>query len=569
MPGRKRRTYEEMIATPEEVVIKPTSVWETAIYARLSVENSKKNDDGESIEGQIEICREYIEDHPYLHYVGTFSDNGWTGVNTDRPEFQRMLAGIQNGKIKAVVIKDFSRFSRDYIEAGNLLENIFPALGVRFISVADRYDSFETDGSAASLMIPLKNLINSFYSKDMSKKVSTAVHTKQLAGEHIPSMIPYGYKKSETKAYRFEPDPETAPVVKRIFSMCYAGTGYRVIARTLESEGIPSPGRLRFIRGQTKRTCYADCLWSAQAIKQILTNPTYLGDLVFGRMPTALYLGQPDYHYEPDETKWRRLPDMHEPLVTKEVFNTIRDRMADSREKYNAKYAASEEERRNNPPLFHKMIFCGDCGASLTFHRQGPSYYCRNPQYGRCSFSHNIREDRVKEVVWHILQDQLSLFYDLQKFSEDITRRGCLTRQQTDMKNEMLALSKKISSVQQKRSHLYEDYNDQLISAEDYQFLKQRYDEEQSMLSLRVKEIQRQSIRLGKNLSPENRWLSVMKSLEGKMDLDNELLRALVAKVLIYQSSETDKRIEVVLKYREEFETLISARIEIEGGDAQ
>ncbi len=260
---------------------------------------------------------------------------------------------------------------------------------------------------------------------------------------------------------------------------------------------------------------------------------------------------------------------MHEPLVTKEVFNTIRDRMADSREKYNAKYAASEEERRNNPPLFHKMIFCGDCGASLTFHRQGPSYYCRNPQYGRCSFSHNIREDRVKEVVWHILQDQLSLFYDLQKFSEDISSRGCLTRQQTDMKDEMLALSKKISSVQQKRSHLYEDYTDQIISAEDYQFLKQRYDEEQSMLSLRVKEIQRQSIRLGKNLSPENRWLSVMKSLEGKMDLDNELLRALVAKVLIYQSSETDKRIEVVLKYREEFETLISARIEIEGGDAQ
>lgn len=130
---------------------------------------------GDSIEGQIEICRDYVSEHPYLHLADTYVDNGWTGTNTDRPEFQRLLTDIREGKIKALVIKDFSRFSRDYIEAGNLLENIFPAMGVRFISVVDRYDSFETDGSASSLLIPLKNLINSFYSRDQSKKVSLAV----------------------------------------------------------------------------------------------------------------------------------------------------------------------------------------------------------------------------------------------------------------------------------------------------------------------------------------------------------------------------------------------------------
>lgn len=161
--GRRRKSGNSCI---ENVV----TSWETAIYARLSIENSGRDDNGESIDGQVSICREYIEEHPFLNLADTYIDNGWSGTNEDRPEFQRMLNDIKNGKIKAIVIKDFSRFSRNYIEAGNLLENIFPTLGVRFISVADRYDSFETDGSAESLLIPLKNLINSYYSKDISKK---------------------------------------------------------------------------------------------------------------------------------------------------------------------------------------------------------------------------------------------------------------------------------------------------------------------------------------------------------------------------------------------------------------
>ena len=266
--ARKKRQYLQSEQAKEPVSAMLPSVWETAIYARLSVENSKKNDDGDSIEGQIEICRDYVSEHPYLHLADTYVDNGWTGTNTDRPEFQRLLSDIREGKIKALVIKDFSRFSRDYIEAGNLLENIFPAMGVRFISVVDRYDSFETDGSASSLLIPLKNLINSFYSRDQSKKVSLAVHAKQLAGEHIPSMIPYGYRKSTTQEYRFEPDPETAPIVKRIYAQFLCGTGARPIMRQLNEEGIPSPGKLRYLRGQTNRACY----WASSFASYVMTK---------------------------------------------------------------------------------------------------------------------------------------------------------------------------------------------------------------------------------------------------------------------------------------------------------
>ena len=236
MARRTRRTYEEIKTSKPKVSNEPILEWQTAVYERLSIENSGKDDKGESIEGQIEICKDYIEEHPYLHLAEVYCDNGCTGTNTNRPEFQRLLVDINKGKIKALVIKDFSRFSRDYIEAGNLLENVFPFLGVRFISVVDNYDSFDTDSSAESLLIPLKNLINSYYSKDISKKVSTAIHTKQLAGEHIPSMIPYGYRKSTTEAYRFEPDPETGKNVTRIFQMRVDGVPLNHIALLMKKE---------------------------------------------------------------------------------------------------------------------------------------------------------------------------------------------------------------------------------------------------------------------------------------------------------------------------------------------
>ena len=563
MAGRKRRTY----GKEQPPITKAAPAWETAIYARLSVENSNKDDNGESIEGQVEICRQYIEDHAYLRHAGTYIDNGWTGVNTNRPEFQRLLGDIQSGKIKALVIKDFSRFSRDYIEAGNLLENIFPAMGIRFISVADRYDSYETDGSASSLLIPLKNLINSFYSKDMSKKVSTAVHTKQLVGEHIPSMIPYGYKKSETREYRFEPDPETAPVVTRIFKLCAEGTGYRQIASILNKENIPCPGRLRYMRGQTKRECYSDCIWSAQLIKQVLRNPTYLGNLVFGRMPTALYLGQPDYHYEPDESKWRVLSDMHEPLIDKETFELVKRKMEDGHREWEDKLKATESARAKMPPFFHNIIFCGDCGVHLTYTRNkwGGFYYCRNPQYGRCTGAHTIQQEKLKRIVWQVLKDQLTMFTDFEKVVVMMKETDRQTNRQSDYTKELQELHVKIKQRQRSREKLYEDYTDGILSAEDYVFMKQKFDNEYQELNTRLNTLEALQAKLRKSLSGENAWFKALGLMKSCDELTPELLAAMVEKVLIYDDGK-QRRVEVVLKYRNDAETLLAAYNELIGG---
>lgn len=572
MARRTRRTYQEAISTAASPGKVEVLEWETAVYARLSIENSKKDDKGESIEGQIEICKDYIEEHPYLHYADTYVDNGWTGTNTNRPEFQRLLKDINNGKIKALVIKDFSRFSRDYIEAGNLLENVFPFLGVRFISVADNYDSFETDGSAESLLIPLKNLINSYYSKDISKKVSTAVHTKQLAGEHIPSMIPYGYRKSETRAYRFEPDPETAANVTRIFQMRVEGTPYSQIARTFNNEGVPSPGKLRFLRGQTSDKRYETSIWSPQLVKQILQNPTYLGHLVFGRMPTALYLGKPNYQYEHDESKWRVLENMHEPLVSQEDFDKVKKLGAKVKDEWTQQYEAHRATREKNKPFFYGFISCGDCGVSLLFHRYKTKdgatgeYVCGNYRHNKCYGTHSIPQEKLKTIVWNVISDQMNYFCDFQKVIDHLKAGEQETGSQIDCKEEKRSVLLKMKNKQMKREKLYEDFTDGILTPEEYQYMKKKFDEEYQQLTSQYNALLVMERKLKKSLSDKNQWMLHMQSVKDAGELTEEVLKAMVDMIYVYQIND-ERRVEVKLKYQEDFAALKIAYEELFGGE--
>lgn len=571
--ARKRRTYFEPEVVQEEVKVNVME-WPTAIYARLSIENSNKNDNGESIEGQIEICRDYVEEHPYLHLVDTYIDNGWTGTNTNRPEFQRLLADIQTGKIKALVIKDFSRFSRDYIEAGNLLENIFPAYGIRFISVVDRYDSFETDGTAESLLIPLKNLINSFYSKDMSRKVSTAVHARQLEARHIPSMIPYGYIKSETREYRFEPDPETADNVKRIFRQRLEGVPLNQIANRFNDEGVPSPGKLRYLRGQTTDKRYATSRWSAQLIKQILKNPTYLGDLVFGRMPTALYLGKPNYAYEPDESKWRVLKDMHEPLVSQEDFDKAKEMEIVGRKAWEDKKATMTEYSKKNVPFFKDMIFCGDCGGAMKYHkstfkpeRLTGSYYCSRYTYKNCDRSHTMPQDTLKKIVWQSMQDQLLLFCDYERVLEQLND-GRTTSLMENYRAEIQSLGIQMNNRRAKRERLYEDFNEGILTPEEYMMMKKKFDDEYQTLNVQYNLLQTKLTKLKKSLSDKNPWIVQMRKLTDAKELHTDLLEALVDRILVYHDADNTRRVEIQYKYVADFELIKAAYEELMGGKA-
>lgn len=569
MPKRKSRTYMEIeegrgaegaAGAPER-----SAEWPAAIYARLSVENSKKDDHGESIEGQVDICMGYLDEHPCLRHAGTYVDNGWTGTNTRRPGFQRMLSDIYAGRVRVVVVKDFSRFSRDYIEAGNLLENVFPAYGVRLVSVADRYDSLETDGSRDSLLIPVKNLINSYYSKDISRKVSSAVHARQLAGEHIPSMIPYGYRKSETRAYRLEPDPETAANVTRIFQMRVDGVPLNRIAATLQEEGVPSPGKLRYQRGMTSDPRYGDSKWSAAMVKTILRNPTYLGNLVFGRMPTALYLGKPDYRYEPDESKWRVLEGMHEPLVTKEVF----ERAARMAEEGRASRAAALERtaglREKNAPAFRGKIFCGCCGCVMTYRRDtrhpermNGTYYCARHERGQCDSAQGVRQDRLMDIVRKTVEDQASLFRGCEE-AMDGAGGGRAAGLLEECRARVKGLGIRACSARDRRERLYEDFADGIITSGEYAELKKGYDDEYGRASAELAEAEARLARLSRALSGNNEWLMHIRQFDGESRFSREMLDELVEKILIYKDGDGSLRVEVRFRYAADRDLLAEA----------
>ena len=288
MARKSRKNQTAQVKIPETAEARSFS---TAIYVRLSIENSGKDDAGDSIENQTGICREYVEARPYLNLYGIYSDNGEKGWKFDRPEFTRLMDDVKSGKVNCIVVKDLSRFGRDYIETGNYLEKIFPFLGVRFISITDNFDSFTCDDAESALMIPLKNMVNDVYAKDISRKIITSFRQRQETGDFLPGNPPYGYIKSKERQFRYDVDEKVAPYIRMLFEWKAAGVSHAEMARRLNDMGAVTPARRKIELGIWHAEKYKHTVWGGRTLIDILTNPVYTGALVYGKIPKALYMG--------------------------------------------------------------------------------------------------------------------------------------------------------------------------------------------------------------------------------------------------------------------------------------
>lgn len=359
--ARKSRKIQ---AEPQKIV-QPSQIFPTAIYARLSVENSGKDDDGAALQNQIDVCREYIKTCPYLSLQSVYSDNGKTGTVFDRPAFNRLMDDIRSGSIKCLVVRDLSRFGRDYIEAGTYLERIFPKLDVRFISVKEQFDTFATDGSNESLMIPLQNLINDLYSKDISRKVSTALRIQMENGSFRWRKLPYGYCWNE-KRTQIIPDEATAPFVRDIFKWKLEGASLSTMLTLLDDAGAPIPETLQRTEGNmdgVNTVC-----WSRSSVFEILRNPAYAGDKAVGRSKQSVYAGMKEVQVK-DRAQWYVAEDAHERLVSREDFDAVQHMMKQAYEERKQKMEAARAMRERLVDLFDGKVFCADCGKRKYFHR--------------------------------------------------------------------------------------------------------------------------------------------------------------------------------------------------------
>ena len=313
--ARTKRKVNPLSVAP--IKPKKEKIYRAGGYARLSVEDGGRAG-ADTIKTQEEMILHYIEAQPDMEFAGMYSDNGKSGTDFHRPEFERLLGDVKSGKINCIAVKDLSRFGRNYLEAGNYLERLFPLLGVRFVAVAEGFDSLTAEKGEEGYLIPLRNVMNEFYSRDISRKIGSALALRQQRGEFIGSWAPYGYRKCADNPRRIEPDPETAPVVKEIFDLFLSGAAYRQIAESLNRREIPSPARYRYQKGEAKARRYAGAVWKLPTIKNILSGEVYLGHMVQGRRRQSFYEGKGRQRIPQKE--WVIVRGTHEALVDEGIF---------------------------------------------------------------------------------------------------------------------------------------------------------------------------------------------------------------------------------------------------------
>lgn len=301
----------------------PDRIWNAAEYSRLSRDDGDKAESN-SITSQKEIIRDYVRQHPEFVIVKEYADDGYSGVNFERPGFKQMMEDIKAKKIDCVICKDLSRFARNYIDAGRYLEKIFPFMGVRFIAINDSYDSCGEKAQSDALIVPFKNLINDAYCRDISVKIRSQLDIKRKMGDFIGAFAPYGYRKDEANRNRLVVDEEAARTVELIFSLRIQGLCNSAIADRLNSMGILSPMEYKQAQGLNYSCGFRSneqAQWSPMLVKRILSNEIYIGTLIQHKSGTPNHKIKKRVEYDRDE--WIVIEESHEPIICRSDFETV------------------------------------------------------------------------------------------------------------------------------------------------------------------------------------------------------------------------------------------------------
>jgi len=399
--ARKSRR-QSLIAQKETVT--QEKVFKTGLYVRLSIEDVRDRKDSDSIENQTYLLKQFVEERPFLQIYSIYTDNGEKGTNFDRPEFNRLMDDVKAGRVNCIVVKDLSRFGRDYLETGNYLEKIFPFLGVRFISINDNYDSFNPENSNEGLIISLKNLLNDVYTKDISKKIISTFRERQSKGEFLGAHVPYGYSRPDDGTYKLVVDEEAALVIRQIYQWKVEGLSDTTIARRLNDMGIPSPSKYKYLKGEWKNARYNNNIWQRQAIKAITENEVYLGHKIYGKIQASLYEGKRKSRVPRDE--WTIIENDHEPIIDQETFDIVHARRLEVYKEFTERLEQNKHFE-NTENIFKDIAICGDCKCKLVRRRRIKNdelyYYFSCTTYEtnsgyKCTRKHIVETDMIKAV---------------------------------------------------------------------------------------------------------------------------------------------------------------------------
>lgn len=391
--------------------------YRTGFYLRLSDKDEKQTHqerNSESIENQRLLLMDFIKNKPEFQLVSVFIDDGKTGTNFQRNGFEQMMEAVKQGKINCIMVKDLSRFGRNYLEAGHYIEYIFPFLHVRFIAVTDGFDTLTATSTQLSYLIPLKNLMNENYAVDISKKERSAKKVLRKKGCFIGAHAMYGYEKTEDK-HRLKIDPEAAMYVKMIFRLGEQGMSDSAIAKYLNQQEILCPARYKYEKGILKHEKYAgSSCWYPQTVAGILTSRIYIGDMVQGKQTSRQLRGK---KVVLPQEKWDIVCGTHEAIIVKEQFERVQNIRQERHERYQkiVKKTLVQTDEAQDKGMLKGKIYCGDCGkAMLRKQVKGCKarwrYICEvYERCGTCSRKY-LPEQELYEHLETLVRQQMKVF---------------------------------------------------------------------------------------------------------------------------------------------------------------
>lgn len=511
--------------------------YKAALYCRLSVDDG--NFGGSvSIETQKNLLEQYCKDHKITDYK-FYCDDGCSGTNFDRPSFKKMLSDIDEGKINLVIVKDLSRFGRNYVEAGMYVQR-FTDSNIRFIAADDNYDSLV---NSDDLLFPIKNVVNEMYARDVSKKTKAAKKAKARDGQFIGSKAPFGYKIDPNDRHHLIVDEPAAQVVKRIFRLASEGVGYNKMAKIFREEKVLTPiayfnlNNPDYFKSDYWRKEFD---WHVTSIRAILNNEVYLGKLVYGKQRNKSMKSKEKVRNPKED--WIVVENCHEPIITQELWDTVHKIL-------NAKHRPA---KAGEVQMFAGLLYCSDCGHCLTYsqkQRKDGSYHgayscwmykTHGKEY--CA-SHYITFDTIYELV--LIDIQRNLFQyrkNTDKFKSILSRKyqSDSQKQAEQITLEYEQKQKRCEELDKIISRLYEDNVLGRIGDERYESMSQSYELEQveikkalPILKSKIDELKRQS-------DCADNFINVIKKYTIIDKLDAAILNELIDKILVHHKEQAE-----------------------------
>ena len=526
-------------------------LYKAADYLRLSKEDgdfsvSPGKLESNSISSQRDLIRRYVSKCPDIELVAEYVDDGFTGTNFDRPNFQRMMQAVEKGEINCIIVKDLSRFGREYIDAGQYIEKVFPQKGIRFIAINDNYDSLTSTQASDSLIIPFKNLINDSYSRDISIKIRTNLDAKRRRGEFIANYPVYGYTRDPDDKNHLVIDEDAAAVVRNIFEWKIEGFSPEAIAKKLNESGILSPAAYKRAHGSRYATSFQtnkSASWSGVTVTRILTNEVYCGVLIQGRRTTANYKVK-KVVVKPEQD-WVRIEGAHDPIINCNQFHVIQRLMGED----NRAIGGSERTR----PLSGR-VYCGCCGSPAKRRvvsnggKQYVYYRCPNSRKDGGCKPCTIPEAKLEETVLDTLKLQISAILDLDRALREI---DALTWEKKELRRLDAGIAEQEEQIRRNselKLSAYEDFKAGLFDREELGRIKEELTQRIERAQKALDSLRSRRAEVAEGASGQQGWLAQFRDYGNISELTRAIVVTMIDRVLLFPN----KQIQIELRHKDQ-----------------